>query len=83
MSPLVVDSQRSPKGDHNRRIALGLSLDDFAAEAGIDPEALRRYETTGPDDDFDLAIAHEVGVTLEQLEAIAEQPSTNPPAHFN
>ena len=79
MSQFSADSQRSPKGDHNRRIALGFSLDDFAAQAGIDPEALRRYETTGPDDDFDLAIAHQVGVTLEHLESIAEQPSTNPP----
>ena len=83
MSLFVADSQRSPKGDHNRRIALGFSVEDFAAKAGVDPEALRRYEATGPADEFDLAIAHEVGITLEHLEAVAEQPSTNPPPNAN
>lgn len=79
MTEPVYDDERSPKGDHNRRIALGFSLEEFAAEAGVIPEALREYETTGPDDDFNLAVAHQVGVTLDRLEALAEQPSTNPP----
>ena len=26
-------SDRQPKGDHNRRLALGIDIDDFAAEA--------------------------------------------------
>lgn len=75
----VYDDERSPKGDHNRRIALGFSLEDFAIEAGLTPEALREYETTGPDDDFNLAVAHQVGLALDRLEALADQPSTNPP----
>jgi hypothetical protein len=78
----VYDDERSPKGDHNRRIALGFSLEDFATEASLAPEALREYETTGPDDDFNLAVAHQVGLTRERLEALAEQPSTNPPPTY-
>jgi len=62
-------ASRLPKGDHNRRIALGLELGDFAREAGVDPEALRAYEATGPDDDFDLVVADQVGAALERLEA--------------
>lgn len=64
---------RSPKGDHNRRIALGVDIDDFARDAGITPEALHEYETTGPDGDFDINIAGLVGAALERLEA-------NPPS---
>lgn len=64
---------RSPKGDHNRRIALGMELDDFALAAGVTPEALRQYETTSPDADFDVYIAERVGIALDRLEA-------NPPA---
>jgi hypothetical protein len=62
-------SEREPKGDHNRRLSLGMDPDVFAAEAGITAEALREYEETGPDHDFDLEIAHRVGETLERLEA--------------
>ena len=64
---------REPKGDHNRRIALGLDIDAFAVEAGVTPEALHTYEATGPDGDFDIYIAQLVGEALERLEA-------NPPA---
>ncbi len=78
----VFDSDRSPKGDHNRRIALGFDLEDFALEAGLNAEDLRQYETTAPDHDFNLAVAHQVGITLDRLEALAEQPSTNPPPTF-
>lgn len=49
-------TRRQPKGDHNRRIALGLDLDQFAAEAGISPEELHEYETTSPDHDFDVDV---------------------------
>lgn len=60
-------SRRHPKGDLNRRIALGLGLDLFAAEAGVSPEDLRQYEITGPDDDVD--VAWRVGEALSRLEA--------------
>jgi len=60
---------REPKGDHNRRLSLGLDLDTFAAEAGVAPEALREYEMTSPDHPFDLEIARRVGEALERLEA--------------
>ena len=66
-------NQRQPKGDHNRRLALGLEPDVFAREAGVTLEQLRQYELTGPDQDFDLEVAERVGVALERLEA-------NPPA---
>ena len=66
-------SNRSPKGDHNRRLALGMDPDDFALEAGVTPEALHAYEVTSPDHDFDIYVADLVGAALERLEA-------NPPA---
>ena len=66
-------ADREPKGDHNRRLALGLEPDAFAAHAGVTVEQLRKYEMTGPDDDFDPVIAQAVGTALERLEA-------NPPA---
>lgn len=62
-------AQREPKGDHNRRLALGLEPDVFAAEAGITVEQLRAYELTSPDQDFDLFVADRVGAALERLEA--------------
>jgi hypothetical protein len=60
---------RSPKGDHNRRLALGIEADAFAREAGVTTEALRTYETTGPDHDFDVHVADLVGAALDRLEA--------------
>lgn len=66
-------AERQPKGDHNRRLALGLEPEAFAAQAGITVEQLRKYELTSPDEDFDLVIAHAVGTALERIEA-------NPPA---
>jgi hypothetical protein len=59
---------RQPKGDHNRRLALGLDVDAFAAEAGITVDQLREYEQTWPDHDFDLDVAQRVGAALERLE---------------
>ena len=73
MSFPIDPSHRMPKGDHNRRLALGLEPEQFAAEAGVSVEALRQYEFTGPDQDFNLDVAARVGAALERLEA-------NPPA---
>lgn len=67
-------SQRQPKGDHNRRLALGLEPEVFAAEAGVTTEELRDYERTSPDHDFDIEVARRVGYTLDRLEA--NPPST-------
>ena len=39
MSP----DQHEPKGDHNRRLSLGLDLDQFAREAGVTPKQLKDY----------------------------------------
>jgi hypothetical protein len=69
MSFPIDPRQRQPKGDHNRRLALGVDPDDFALEAGVTTEQLRQYELTGPDQDFDLDVARRVGFTLERLEA--------------
>ena len=60
---------RFPKGDHNRRLALKMDPDVFAAEAGISVEALREYELTEPGGAFDLEVAQRVGAALERLEA--------------
>lgn len=65
----VPPQMREPKGDHNRRLALGLDPDQFAAEAGVSTEDLRDYERTGPDGDFDLEVARRVGEALDRLEA--------------
>lgn len=62
-------TQRQPKGDHNRRINLGLDPDQFAAEAGVTTEQLRDYERTSPDHRFDPEVAARVGATLDRLEA--------------
>ena len=66
---LIDPSHRQPKGDHNRRLALGLDPDQFALEAGVTTEELRAYERTGPDEDFDVEVARKVGYTLDRLEA--------------
>lgn len=68
MSP-VDPAMREPKGDHNRRLSLGLDPDRFAALAGITPAELRSYELTSPDEKFDLEIARRVGLALDELEA--------------
>jgi hypothetical protein len=70
---------RSPKGDHNRRLALGLELDELALEAGVPPDDLRQYEFTPPDGEFDLAVAQSVGEALERLEATREPKVDNGP----
>jgi hypothetical protein len=62
-------ADRQPKGDHNRRLALGLDPEVFAAEAGISVKALRDYEETAPDQDFDANVAERIGAALERLEA--------------
>jgi hypothetical protein len=69
----VPPTMREPKGDHNRRLSLGLEPDDFAREAGVTVDQLRDYERTAPDHDFDLEVARRVGEALDRLEA-------NPPA---
>ncbi|GHA13093.1 hypothetical protein GCM10007989_04580 [Devosia pacifica] len=66
-------ADRVPKGDHNRRLDLGLELEQLAAEAGVTPDQLHEYETTSPDHDFDTSVAERVGAALERLEA-------NPPS---
>lgn len=62
-------ADRSPKGDHNRRLSLGLAPEKFAALAGITTEELLAYESTWPDHEFETRIAAAVGAALERLEA--------------
>ena len=62
-------TRREPKGDHNRRLSLGLDLDAFANEAGVTALDLKSYEMTLPDEEFDLNVAQKVGAALERLEA--------------
>jgi hypothetical protein len=75
----VNPSERSPKGDHNRRLALAIDPDVFAAAAGISTEQLRAYEQTGPDGHFDLGVAERVGRALEIMEARKEPRVDNGP----
>ena len=69
-------SDRQPKGDHNRRLSLGLEPEEFAAEAGVSVKALREYEMTGPDQDFDVEVARRIGEALEKLEAVLPNSTT-------
>lgn len=68
MTQYTSDSRHQPKGDHNRRLSLGLDPDQFAAEAGITTEELRDYERTGPDHDYDPSVALRVNLALNRLE---------------
>jgi len=70
MQPYQDPARRQPKGDHNRRLAMGLEPEQFAAEAGVTPEALRQYELTSPDQDFDVDVARRVGDALDRLEQV-------------
>ncbi len=69
MTQHVPPTMREPKGDHNRRLSLGMEPEQFAAAAGITVEQLRAYELTGPDQDYDMDVADRVGWALERLEA--------------
>ena len=71
---------RSPKGDHNRRLALDLDRDAFALEAGVTFDQLHAYESTPPDGEFDLAVAQRVGEALARLEATREPKVDNGPS---
>jgi len=68
MAHYTSDAPHQPKGDHNRRLSLGMDPDAFAAEAGITTEELRDYERTGPDHDYDPAVAEKIAQALERLE---------------
>ena len=72
-------TERSPKGDHNRRLSLGVDVDRLAAEAGITPGELRAYEFTPVGEDFDVEIARRVGEALERLERVKSPLVENGP----
>jgi hypothetical protein len=61
-------AERQPKGDHNRRLSLGLDPESFAAVAGITVEELKDYENTWPDHEFSPMVAERVGEALARLE---------------
>lgn len=69
-------AERQPKGDHNRRLGLGLDPETFAAEAGITVEQLRDYENTWPDHEFDPFVAERIGRALERLEQVMPNSET-------
>ena len=80
-------AERSPKGDHNRRLALGLEIEELAFHAGVSVDELRDYEFTPPDGKFDITVAERVGSALERFEAVIEPkvdqggvPGKDPPA---
>ncbi|MDB5539061.1 MAG: hypothetical protein JWQ89_788, partial [Devosia sp.] len=63
-------TERQPKGDHNRRLSLGLDPEEFASAAGISVDELHKYESTSPNHEFSPMIAQRVGEALERLETI-------------
>lgn len=69
MTPTVNPTMREPKGDHNRRLALGMDIEVFAAAAGLTRDQVHEYEMTSPDHRFDLFVAERYGEALERLEA--------------
>jgi len=68
MTKYTSNAFHQPKGDHNRRLSLGLDADQLAQEAGISPTQLQDYERTAPDHDFDLEVARRVSEALDRLE---------------
>jgi hypothetical protein len=72
-------ANRQPKGDHNRRLSLGIDIDVFAEKAGLTRDQVYEYEMTSPDHEFDLWVAQRVGETLETLEATIEPLVENGP----
>lgn len=76
MSTIENPAERQPKGDHNRRVALGLAPEDFAAEAGITVDELKAYENTWPDHSFSPMIAERIGAALDRLERVL--PNSEP-----
>ena len=66
----VDPAERQPKGDHNRRLSLGLEPEQFAAAANVSVDELREYERTGPDHGFDVVVAERVGEALDRLEKV-------------
>ncbi|MBK1795824.1 hypothetical protein JHL21_15115 [Devosia sp. WQ 349] len=77
MGFIISAFNRHPKGDHNRRVALGIDAEDFARHAGITAEELHEYEFTAPDHKFDPEVAARVGEALEELEARDAQASSS------
>lgn len=72
-------ADRSPKGDHNRRLSLGLAPDAFARLANVSEIELKAYEATLPDGVFDLVVADRVGAALEVMEAVKTPMIDNGP----
>lgn len=69
-------ADRQPKGDHNRRLSMGLSPEQLAEAAGVSVAELRAYESTGPDQAFDVDVAELVGDALKRLEKLI--PNSEP-----
>lgn len=62
-------ADRQPKGDHNRRLSLGIDIAVFAQYAGLTAEEVHEYEATSPDHTFSIEVARRYGEALEKLEA--------------
>lgn len=71
--------ERSPKGDHNRRLSLGLDADEFAATAGVSVDDLKHYEFADMEEISDPTVAQKVGMALERLESNVEPKVDNGP----
>jgi transcriptional regulator with XRE-family HTH domain len=67
---------RSAASDRRRRMELGLSLDDFAIEAGISPNQLHDYESTAPGGRVDANVVLCVGEALDRLERAGASKTT-------
>ena len=76
-------SMPAPKGDHNRRLALAIDPDVLATQACVTVEALREYEHTPPDGNFDPVVAQRVGEALEMMEARKKPRVDNGPIPTN
>lgn len=61
-------AHRQPKGDHNRRLSLGIEINEFARVAGLTPEQVYEYEMTSIDHEFDVEVAQRYGQALDRLE---------------
>lgn len=69
MPIFTTSSAHQPKGDHNRRIALDLGIDEFAQLAGLTPDEVQNYEMTTIDHEYDAQVAERYAAALQRLEA--------------
>ena len=74
-------SDVSPAMNRDRREQLGLTLDDLAARAGVDPQDLTAYEHAKSAADANPTVALKIGDALDAFESEIATDDQEPEAH--